>query len=74
MTASTADRSYTNPRDTTPYPWNDEQVAAISRKAAEWQLLLQVSVMDLSQQHREGTLYFMVRKDDLASRAARRSR
>lgn len=51
-----------------PYPWNDEQIALISRKAAEWQLLLQVSVADLSQQHREGTLYFMVRKDDLASR------
>lgn len=51
-----------------PYPWNAEQAAASSRKAAEWQMLLQVSVADLSQQQREGTLYVMVRKDDLARR------
>lgn len=51
-----------------PYPWNDEQVAAMSRKANDWQMLLQVSVADLSQQQREGTLYFMVRRDDLARR------
>jgi uncharacterized protein YwqG len=49
-----------------PYPWNDEQTAAMTRKAAEWLLLLQVSVADLSQQQTEGALYFMLRKDDLA--------
>lgn len=51
-----------------PYPWNGAQVAAMSREADEWQMLLQVAVADLSQQEREGTLYFMVRKDDLARR------
>lgn len=52
-----------------PYPWNDVQVAAMSRKADEWQMLLQVSMADLSRQDlREGTLYFMLRKDDLARR------
>jgi len=51
-----------------PYPWNEEELAAISRTATEWQMLLQVSVADLSQQQREGTLYFMVGKDELALR------
>ncbi len=51
-----------------PYPWNDAQIAETSRKAADWLLLLQVSIADLTQLDTEGTVYFMVHKDDLAKR------
>lgn len=48
------------------YPWNDTQLATMRQKAAEWRLLLQVSIADLSQEETEGTVYFMIRDDDLA--------
>ncbi|MEZ5850057.1 MAG: DUF1963 domain-containing protein [Hyphomicrobiaceae bacterium] len=48
------------------YPWNEDQLVAMTKKAAEWRLLLQVSAADLSQTKTEGTLYFMIRNDDLA--------
>ena len=51
-----------------PYPWNAAQIAEGARKASEWQLLLQVSIADLSQLQTEGTVYFMIRKSDLAKR------
>lgn len=36
------------------------------KKVSEWRLLLQVSIADLSQEQTEGTVYFMIRGDDLA--------
>lgn len=48
------------------YPWNDTQLATMRQKAAEWRLLLQVSIADLSQEETEGTVYFMIRDSDLA--------
>ena len=51
-----------------PYPWNDAQIAETSRKAADWLLLLQVSIADLTQLDTEGTVYFMVHKEDFAKR------
>jgi Domain of unknown function (DUF1963) len=57
-----------DPSELPPYPWNDAQIAAAARKADEWQLLLQVSIADLSQIQTEGTVYFMIAKADLAKR------
>lgn len=51
-----------------PHPWNSEQISDAARKASEWQLLLQVSIADLSQKQAEGTVYFMILKSDLAKR------
>ncbi len=51
-----------------PYPWNDAQIAEATQKASEWQLLLQVSIADLSQEQTEGTVYFMILTSDLAKR------
>lgn len=51
-----------------PFPWNSAQIAESARKATEWQLLPQVSIADLSQLQTEGTVYFMIRNDDLAMR------
>jgi Domain of unknown function (DUF1963) len=51
-----------------PYPWNSANIAEAARKAEAWQTLLQVSVADLAQLQTEGTVYFMIRKDDLAKR------
>lgn len=48
-----------------PYPWNGGQLAAMCGKAAEWRLLLQVSIADLSQRQTEGTVYFTIRVADL---------
>jgi Domain of unknown function (DUF1963) len=54
------------PEERPDYPWNDTQLAAMSEKAGQWRLLLQVSIADLSQQQTEGTVYFMIPADDLA--------
>ncbi|MEQ1649414.1 MAG: DUF1963 domain-containing protein [Hyphomicrobiaceae bacterium] len=51
-----------------PFPLNSAQIAESARKATEWQLLPQVSIADLSLLQTEGTVYFMIRKDDLAKR------
>ena len=51
-----------------PYPWNPADIAEAARKAEAWQLLLQVSIADLSQAQTEGTVYFMILKSDLANR------
>jgi hypothetical protein len=51
-----------------PYPWNADALALASRNAAEWQLLLQISMADLTQTTTEGTVYFMIHKADLARR------
>ncbi len=48
------------------YPWDDTQIATMRQTAAEWRLLLQVSIADLSQEETEGTVYFMIRDSDLA--------
>ncbi len=52
--------------DLPPYPWNDAQTQEAARKAGAWQMLLQVSMADLSQENTEGTVYFLIHKDDLA--------
>lgn len=49
-----------------PYPWDDARTVAMAAKADEFQLLLQISVADLSQEQTEGMFYFLVRKDALA--------
>lgn len=48
-------------------PWRGSELAAASQAALHWQLLLQVDFRDLSQQElTEGTIYFLIRKADLA--------
>ncbi|NLS00770.1 DUF1963 domain-containing protein [Rhizobium sp. P38BS-XIX] len=42
--------------------------AEIFRKAADWRLLLQIDVSDLMQESGEGTVYFLIRGDDLEKR------
>ncbi len=54
--------------DRPPFPWTETQVAEVSVKASQWQLLLQVSIADLTQLDTEGTVYFMIHQDDLAQR------
>ncbi len=50
-----------------PAPWRGEQLAEASARALDWQLLLQLDLGDLSQQElTEGTVYFVIRKTDLA--------
>jgi uncharacterized protein YwqG len=39
-----------------------------SQQAAAWRLLLQIDWADLAQVGGEGTVYFIIRKDDLAQR------
>ncbi len=52
-----------------PPRWDAHQLAEASRRALEWQLLLQLDLGDLSQQAlTEGTVYFLIRKRDLAKR------
>lgn len=52
-----------------PPRWDKQQLAEASRLALEWQLLLQLDLGDLSQQDlTEGTVYFLIRKQDLGSR------
>jgi hypothetical protein len=51
-----------------PYPWDTAKFTDAMRSAGDWQMLLQVSVADLAQLQTEGTIYFMIRKDDLAKR------
>jgi uncharacterized protein YwqG len=46
-------------------PFTREEMAEAGNM---WRLLLQVSMADLAQQEREGTVYFLIRKDDLARR------
>ncbi len=49
--------------------WDQEQLVEATRLALQWRLLLQVDLGDLSQQDlTEGTVYFLIRNDDLASR------
>ncbi|WP_166652317.1 DUF1963 domain-containing protein [Enterovirga rhinocerotis] len=50
------------------YPWDAEATAAMSEKADRWRLLLQISIADLSQMETEGTLYFVIARDDLDRR------
>ncbi len=57
-----------SPADLPPFPWNDAQRTDASRRASEWQLLLQVSMADLAQITTEGTIYFMIHMADLAKR------
>ena len=54
--------------DLPPYPWNEAQTHQMALKATAWQMLLQVSMADLSQVATEGTVYFIIHKDDLAKR------
>jgi uncharacterized protein YwqG len=42
---------------------------AVLQKAEEWRLLLQIEVADWMQDNAEGTVYFLIRKDDLETRA-----
>jgi uncharacterized protein YwqG len=42
---------------------------AVLQKAEDWQLLLQIEVADWMQDSAEGTVYFLIRKDDLENRA-----
>jgi hypothetical protein len=49
-----------------PYPWRGDMLTNASRKAAEWQLLLQVPTSILTRKVSEGTIYFMIQKADLA--------
>jgi uncharacterized protein YwqG len=51
-----------------PAPWEGDALRDAANKASEWRLLLQIAVADLAQVLREGTIYFLVRNDDLARR------
>lgn len=52
-----------------PAPWRGEHLAQAAARALDWQLLLQLDLGDLSQQEfTEGTVYFLIRKADLAAR------
>lgn len=51
-----------------PYPWDPDQIEYAARMAMDWHLLLQCSLADLSQIVTEGTVYFLIHKDDLAKR------
>lgn len=42
--------------DLPPSPWNDAQTAEATANGQAWQLLLQVSIADLSQRQTEGTV------------------
>ena len=48
--------------------WPEAVTRDAARKAGYWQLLLQVSMADLTQQPAEGTIYFVIRNDDLTRR------
>ena len=51
------------------YPWTGDRLREASRLGGEWQLVLQLDLGDLSQQPlTEGTLYFVIHRDDLARR------
>lgn len=56
--------------DTTGYPTEGGWPATVkldaATKAIDWRLLLQVSVAALSQQQSEGSIYFLIHKEDLA--------
>ncbi len=41
---------------------------ALSRSAEDWELLLQIELADWMQQSAEGTVYFLIRQDDLRDR------
>lgn len=49
-------------------PWSEEATRNAATRSSEWRMLLQVSVADLAQVEREGTIYFIIRNDDLARR------
>lgn len=48
--------------------WADDKYA-ISQSATGWELLLQLEIAAWMQQSTEGTVYFLIRKDDLRDRA-----
>jgi len=52
-----------------PPPWKGAQLSDAARAALDWQLLLQADLGDLSQDRlTEGTVYFLIRRDDLTRR------
>jgi Domain of unknown function (DUF1963) len=57
--------------DTSKYPegpWSEATIQDASRQASAWRLLLQIDLAGLAQVLGEGTVYFIIRKDDLARR------
>jgi hypothetical protein len=48
-------------------PWSPETIATAVRRGLEWQLLLQLDLADLAQNELgAGTVYFVIRRNDLA--------
>jgi len=55
--------------DFPPNPWPAETIRTAIGRGLEWQLLLQLDLGDLAQNDLgEGTVYFLIRRDDLARR------
>jgi hypothetical protein len=57
--------------DKSKYPegaWSEATIQDASRQASAWQLLLQIDCADLAQVQGEGTVYFIIRRTDLARR------
>ncbi|SFB05623.1 Uncharacterized protein YwqG [Rhizobium sp. NFR07] len=58
--------------DDTQFPAGDDPTKkedVIPKEAEDWRLLLQIEMTDWMQDSTEGTVYFLIRKDDLENRA-----